>query len=294
MTSTTFKPIRVGIIGMGGWARYGHIPVLKALPQFQIVALAGRDNEKVQRYADEFDIEQVFGSAEELIASPEIDLVVVLAPTPEHARLAKAVIAGGKDVYSEWPLSTSTGESEQILELAEAQGVRHIIGLQRRFSPSARYLRDLMAEDFIGTLRAVRMTVGVDAFGQVMPEAVRWALDDANYTHVLSIYGGHFHDMLFNAVGFPEKLAAVMKNQFPVTTLAETGQKVPYSSPNEVMVIGMLESGVLFSVQLEGGQNHRTGLQIDITGTEGALRIANAPGFSEHRGQRHLRDERRL
>lgn len=45
------------------------------------------------------------------------------------------------------------------------------------------------------------------------------------------------------------------------------------------MVIGTLTGGALFSIQLEGGQKHRTGLQIDITGTEGVLRITNARGF---------------
>lgn len=45
------------------------------------------------------------------------------------------------------------------------------------------------------------------------------------------------------------------------------------------MVIGTLSGGGLFSIQLEGGQKHRTGLQIDITGTEGVLRITHARGF---------------
>jgi predicted dehydrogenase len=45
------------------------------------------------------------------------------------------------------------------------------------------------------------------------------------------------------------------------------------------MVIGTLEGGGLFSVQLEGAQRHRTGLQIDITGTDGVLRITNPRGF---------------
>jgi predicted dehydrogenase len=45
------------------------------------------------------------------------------------------------------------------------------------------------------------------------------------------------------------------------------------------MVIGTLEDGGLFSVQIEGGQQHRTGLQIDITGTEGVLKITNPRAF---------------
>jgi predicted dehydrogenase len=271
--------IRVGIIGTGGWARYGHIPVLQALDGFEVVALAGRDKVKVQKYADEFGIGMAFGSAGELIAHPDIDLVVILAPTPEHGRLSSAVIAAGKDVYSEWPLSTSTAQSEEILAQAKAQGVKHIIGLQRRFSPAVRYLKDLVQDGYVGTLRAVRMSVGVDAFGPVMPDAVKWAAVDANFTHLLSIYGGHFHDVLFSTVGFPDRLAAVARTQYPVTTIAETGQQIPYASANEVMVIGTLEGGALFSVQLEGGQAHRTGLQIDIMGTEGVLRVTNPHAF---------------
>jgi predicted dehydrogenase len=276
---TSQQTIRVGIIGTGGWARYGHIPVLQALDGFEVVALAGRNKDKVQQYADQFGIGMAFGSAEELIAQPGIDLVVVLAPTSEHGRLASAVIAAGKDVYAEWPLSTTTAESEQILAQAEAKGVKHIIGLQRRFSPAVRYLKRLMQEQYVGTLRGVRMSVGVDAFGPVMPEAVKWVLEDKNFTHLLPIYGGHFHDVLFRTVGFPEQLSAVTRVQFPVTTLAETGEQVPYASANEVMVIGTLAGSALFSVQLEGGQAHRTGLQIDITGTEGVLRVTNPHAF---------------
>jgi predicted dehydrogenase len=271
--------IRVGIIGSGGWARYGHIPALQALDDFEVVALAGRNLEKVRGHAQRFGIPHAFGSAEELIADPGIDLVVVLAPTPEHGRLAKAVIAAGKDVYTEWPLSTTTAESERILALAKARGVKHVIGLQRRFSPGNRYWHDLVRQRHVGQVRAVRMSLGVDAFGAVMPDAVRWVLDPANFTHLLPVYGGHFHDVLFHGVGFPEKLVAVMASQFPVTTIAETGEQVPSAGADQVMVTGRLSGGALFTVQLEGGQVNRTGLQIDITGTEGALRITNPRGF---------------
>ena len=271
--------IRVGIIGTGSWARYGHIPVLQSLDNFAVTALAGRNKEKVAKYAAEFGIAEAYASPEELLANADVDLVAVLAPTPEHSRLARLVIGAGKDVYSEWPLSTNTAESEAILALAEKQGVRHVVGLQRRFSPSSRYWHDLIKQGYVGNIRSVRMSVGVDAFGQVMPEFVRWALDAANFTELLSVYGGHFHDMLFHGVGFPQKLVAITENHFPLTTLAETGEKVPYISANEVMVIGTLTGGGLFSVQLEGAQTLRTGLQIDITGTEGVLRITNERAF---------------
>jgi hypothetical protein len=72
---------------------------------------------------------------------------------------------------------------------------------------------------------------------------------------------------------------AITQTQFPATTLVETGEHVPTTSPHEVMMIGTLDHGGLFSIQLEGAQAHRTGLQIVVTGIEGVLRITNELAF---------------
>lgn len=233
--------VRIGIIGAGGWAKYGHIPALRTLDDFEIVAVSSRTKATADGLAAEFEIRHAFDAHQDLIADPDVDLVVILAPGPEHARLTRAAIAGGKEVYSEWPLTTSTAESEELLALAEANGVRHVVGLQRRFAPSARYVRDLVQQGYVGRIRGVRMSVGVDAFAPKMSERHRWTIDAANFTNVLSIYGGHFGDLLFHTVGFPGQLTAVAENQFPSAKIEETGEEVPYASPNEVMMIGTLE-----------------------------------------------------
>jgi len=271
--------IRVGIVGAGGWAKYGHIPALKALDEFEIVAVSNRKKEKAEETAKQFHIKHAFGGEQSLISHPDVDLVSVVAPAPEHARLVRQAIAGGKDVYSEWPLTTSTADSEELLSLAEAKGVRHIVGLQRRMGPSARYTRDLIMQGYVGRIRGVHMTVSADAFVPEMPGRYSWAFDAANFSNVLSIYAAHFGDMLFNSVGFPKKLTAVIETQFPFFTVVETGEQIPNTNPNEVMVIGTLENGGLFSMQVEGAQKHRTGVQIDISGTEGVLRITNPLAF---------------
>jgi predicted dehydrogenase len=51
---------------------------------------------------------------------------------------------------------TSTADSEELLSLAEAKGVRHIVGLQRRMGPSARYTRDLIKQGYVGKIRGFR------------------------------------------------------------------------------------------------------------------------------------------
>lgn len=275
----TKNTIGVGIIGAGGWAKYGHIPALRTLPEFELVAISSRKQETADQLAKELNVPNAFGDYYDLIAHPDVDLVVIPTPGPEHAHLVRAAIAGGKDVYSEWPLTTTTTESEELLHLAEQAEVRHVVGLQRRFAPSAAYTRDLINQGYVGKIRGVQMSVGVDAFAPSMPDRYRWTIDEANFTNLLAVYGGHFFDLLFHFVGQPAKYTAVAENQFPATTIEETGEQVPTTSAQEVMVIGTLEQGGLFSIQLEGAQAHKTGLQITITGTEGVLRISNARAF---------------
>jgi predicted dehydrogenase len=123
------------------------------------------------------------------------------------------------------------------------------------------------------------MTVSVDAFPATMPGKYAWAFKASNFSNVLSVYAAHFGDMLFQSVGYPRKLTAIVQNQFPFFNVEETGEQIENTNPNAAMIIGTLEEGGLFSIQIEGGQSHRTGLQIDITGTDGVLRITNALAF---------------
>src|ERR1700721_149802 len=119
------KPIRVGLVGVGNWATYGHIPALQLLPQYQIAAVCSRSMEKAKATAKEFDIEHAVSRVDELVNLPGVDLVAVLSPAPEHARIVKAAIAAGKDVYCEWPLTTNPKDSKGPQGPEQRGGGRH-------------------------------------------------------------------------------------------------------------------------------------------------------------------------
>ena len=59
--------IRAGIIGIGNWGRYGHVPVIQLLPKFELVAVASRRQEAARQLAREFSIADAFADADELI-----------------------------------------------------------------------------------------------------------------------------------------------------------------------------------------------------------------------------------
>src|ERR1700712_3148383 len=230
--SDTKDKVRVGIVGVGNWAKYGHIPALRLLPGYEIKAVSSRRVETAQDIAATFGIPHAFSDYHQLVGHPDVDMVIVLPPAPQHAAVAKAAIAAGKDVYSEWPLTVSTAESEELLRLAEAAGVRHVVGLQRRLGPSTQYLRDLVASKYVGEMRSVRLHVSMPYFTQERSPALAWTLGAKNFSHVLAIYVGHFLDMLFHAVGQPKSLSSIIATQFPTLTLTATGESFPNDTPD--------------------------------------------------------------
>ena len=174
--------IRVGLVGVGTWAEYGHIPSLKLLPDFEIVAVFSRSQQKADALAARHGIKYALNSLDALVNHPEVDFVIVLTPAPTHAAGIRAAIAAGKDVYCEWPLTPSKALSAELMALAEQAGVRHIVGLQRRLGPDYRYVRDLLRDGAIGELRSVRLHISVEYFQKARLASLYYTVPSENFS----------------------------------------------------------------------------------------------------------------
>ena len=272
------KAIRVGIVGIGNWARHGHLRVLSLLPAYEVTAVHSRRKEAAEGAAKEYGIPNVVDTEEALVTHPEVDLVLVLNTAPQHADTVKAAIAAGKDVYCEWPLTPSVELSRELIRLAKDRGVRTVVGLQRRLAPHNRYLGDLLRNGFVGKLRSVRMHVSMNYFQAERSRALAWTAPPENFSSAIAIYAGHFLDMLFTATGWPDSSVGVAVNQFKEVTISDTGEKIPTTNPDQLVVAGTIGNAVV-SLHVEAGKRNGSGVQIDITGDEGDLRIVNTSAF---------------
>jgi predicted dehydrogenase len=277
---TPGTPIRVGIVGLGNWARHGHLRVLSLLPAYELSAIHSRRADAARAAATEYGIAHVVDSLEGLVNHPEVDLVVVLNTAPQHAETVRAAIAAGKDVYCEWPLTPSVDTSLELIRLADEAGVRTVVGLQRRLAPHNRYLADLLKQGFVGRLRSVRMHVSMNSFQAHRPGALAWTAPPENFSSAIAIYAGHFLDMLFSATGWPESSVGVALNQFKEITITETGERIPTTNPDQLVVAGSISAAAV-SIHVEAGKRNGAGVQIDITGDEGDLRILNTSAFGD-------------
>ncbi|KJK18167.1 oxidoreductase [Burkholderiaceae bacterium 16] len=272
-------PIRVGLVGIGNWAIHGHVRALNLLPQYALRALWSTRPEAGRAAAEAHGIQEVVDTLDALVNHPEVDLVVVLNTAPQHAETVRKAIAAGKHVYCEWPLTVATETSRELVRLADEAGVRHTVGLQRRLAPHNRHLRDLLQEGYVGRIRSIRIHVSMNAFGAERSTALRWTVPVENFSSAISIYAGHFLDMLFTATGWPECVSALAINQIKSVTIRETGEVLPTTTPDQLVMLGRMAGDAVVAVHVEAGKRNGRGVRIDITGDEGDLRITNSSAF---------------
>src|SRR5437870_9513378 len=133
----------VGIIGVSpvrGWAATAHIPALRALPNYEIVALSAHSAESARAAGEAFGVTQVFSHHEQLVTRPDVDVVAVTVKVPHHREVVSAALAAGKAVYCEWPLGRDLDEARAMAALAADQRVRTVVGLQGRKAPAIEFV----------------------------------------------------------------------------------------------------------------------------------------------------------
>ena len=93
--------IGVGIIGVApgrSWAAVAHIPALRAIPAYDIVALSTTRQESASAAAAEFGVAKAYDNHQALVDDPAVDLVVVTVKVPHLLVLVTAAVTAGKHV----------------------------------------------------------------------------------------------------------------------------------------------------------------------------------------------------
>lgn len=276
MTSTSphRKPIRVGIVGLsasGGWAAAAHVPALAGLDGYELRALSASSTESARAAGEKYAVPLTFSSAEELARSKEVDLVVVTVKVPQHVELIRPALEAGKAVLSEWPLGADLAQAEELADLAHRRGMLAVVGLQARSAPPVRYLRDLVAEGYVGRVLSTSMLGWGGGWGATYDDHMAYSLDVTNGATLLSIPFGHSVDALSMVLGELREVSAYIENLLPVVTHVTSGAVAAKSAEDQVAVTGLLESGAVAVMHFRGGTSRATGFHWEINGTEGDL-----------------------
>ena len=277
MTATPDK-IRLGIIGANihlGWAPRSHLPAVAASPEFELTAVCTTRMESAEESARTFGAKLAFDNYHDLLAHPDIDAVAVVLRVPSHYEPTVAAINAGKHVYTEWPLGQTTAQAEEMADLAQAKGVRNLVGLQAREAPAVKYLKELVAQGYVGDVMSCHLSLVRG--GSLERHSTRtWQRDNELGAHTLTIACGHSIDALSYVVGEFSHVSGVVSTQAGEWYETDTDRRLPVTAPDNILVSGRLKDGGVASVHVASNPWAGSGLRMEIYGSEGTLTATSA------------------
>jgi predicted dehydrogenase len=276
--------IGVGIIGIDlgrGWASTAHVPALRALPEFDIVAVSTRRRATAEAAAQAFGIPNAFDNHSELVKHPDVDVVVVTVKVPHHLELVSAAISAGKHVYCEWPLGNGLDEAANMAEQVRRAGVRAVVGLQARMAPVVHYVHALVREGYVGEVLSTTLVGSAMNWAAQVDPATAYIADKANGATMLSIPIGHTVDALCHCLGEFQSLSATMAIRQPFMTRSDTGERLLKTAHDQVAISGVLENGAVASVHYRSGVSRGVKFLWEINGTKGDLQVTAAGGHGQ-------------
>jgi len=191
--------IGVGLIGYGLGGRAFHAPYVNVMPGLSLRAVVSRDPGKV--HADLPGM-AVVPTVSELIARPDIDLVIVSSPDACHAEHALAALDAGKHVLIDKPFATSLADARRVADRAEARGMLLTVFHNRRWDADFLTLKHLIDEGSLGAIVKFE-----SHFDRWRPEAATtWK--EARDGGVWLDLGPHLVDQALQLFGTPEGVYA--------------------------------------------------------------------------------------
>jgi predicted dehydrogenase len=272
------KPFRVGVVGANperGWALGAHLPALKAMADFEIAAVCTTRQETADETARRFDVARAYAGWRAMLDDADIDVVAVCVKVAHHHEIVTAALEAGKHVFCEWPLGLTTQEALAMHEHAKARGVRNLVGLQGQASPVLNEVRQIVAAGAIGEVISASLIASLNNWGPQLPAAEAYRTQVEGGATGLTVPGGHSLDSFCYCLGEFRDVAAVVTTQHKKVAIAETGEVLDATTPDQVLVSGVLENGAVASVHIKADMANPTGVLLEINGTDGDIVVAS-------------------
>lgn len=149
---------RLGIIG-AGWIAQKMVKALAPLGEVEVYAVGSRFYEKASAFAKEHAIPKAYGSYEELVCDPLVDLVYIATPHSHHYEHAMLALDHGKHVLVEKAFTANAAQASDLIATARAKGLFITEAIWTRYMPLSHKVREIMESGVIGEPRILTATL---------------------------------------------------------------------------------------------------------------------------------------
>lgn len=277
MSSNEPAPVKIGIIGCGNISGI-YFKAGKTFQILDIVACADLDLERAKAKAAEHGVPKAC-TVSELLADPEIQIVVNLTIPNAHYSVCKAALEAGKHVHVEKPLSITREEGRELLQIAQAKGLRVGAAPDTFLGGGLQTCRKLIDDGWIGE------PIGATAF-MLCHGHESWHPDPEFY---YKLGGGPMFDMgpyyltaLISLLGPISRVTGSTRITFPertITSAPKYGTKVTVDTPTHIAGIMDFASGAIGTILTSFDVWASQLPNIEIYGSAGSLRVPDPNGF---------------
>jgi len=185
--------MKIGVLGTGSIVGT-IVQTLKGLENAERYAIASRTKERAKEAAVEYGFEKSYGTYEELVADPEVELVYIATPHSRHYEDMRLCVEHGKAVLCEKAFTMNANQAKEIKQLAAEKGVFVAEAIWTRYMPSRKIIQDVLDSGIIGKVSALTANLSYiisQNYRIVAPELAGGALLD------VGVYGLNFATMHF-------------------------------------------------------------------------------------------------
>jgi predicted dehydrogenase len=270
--------VKVGIVGCGNISHV-YFTNLKKYPEVDLVAAADLDLARAQQRAEEFGLEKAY-TVDQLMADPEIEIVVNLTIPIAHAAVCLQALEAGKHVYVEKPIVVTREEGKQVLALAAEKGLRVASAPETFLGGGIQTCRKLIDDGAIGK--------PISAAGFMLCGGhENWHPDPEFY---YQIGGGPMFDMgpyyltafvtLLGPIRRVTGSAVISYPERTITSEKKRGNKIKVETPTHLAGVLDFESGAVGTLITSFDTMAGTSLpNIEIHGSAGTLLVPDPNGF---------------
>jgi predicted dehydrogenase len=214
------QQLNIGVIGCGYWGPK-IIRNFHELPETRVAMVADLDEMKLRRIGLTFPSVHTTTDAQELLAS-DVDAVVVATPVSTHFEIAREALLHQKHVLVEKPLTSSSWQARELVNLARQRNLRLMVGHVFEYNPAVQMVRDIIARGDLGDIYyidMIRATLGlfqrdINVIWDLAPHdlsILRYILNQDPVS--VSARGEAYiqpgiHDVAYVSVNFPETIQA--------------------------------------------------------------------------------------
>lgn len=149
--------LKIGIMGAGAIAAtMAHTIKNLKHPEISLYAIASRSAEKAAAFARDFGVQHAFGSYEDMLADPEVNLIYIATPHSEHYHNIQSCIRAKKGMLVEKSFTANAAQAREVLQQAAAAQVFITEAIWTRYMPSRKIIADALSAGAIGEVRAIQ------------------------------------------------------------------------------------------------------------------------------------------